>query len=105
MKRIALLMVVLMTTLLLAQSANAGDRDHVRLEGVIAEVNHRGIVLHTRRGNVRIVVTPDTRIIRNGEHARLSDLQVRDRADVFAKIVYRGDRRVLVALGIRARGH
>ena len=102
-KKIALLMVLAFTVLTLVQTANAGDR-YVRLHGVIADVGHHGIVLKTDRGDVRIHVTRDTRILRNGERVRLHQLQVRDQARVLAKVVRRGDRRVLVALVIQARG-
>jgi len=78
--------------------AKSGE-DKVRLKGIIAEVGDRGIVLHTRDGNVDIFVTEDTRIFRNGKPAELGDLQPRDRAGVLAKRTDRG----LVALLIRAK--
>ncbi len=106
MKKVAIFLVILMTALLVTQNANADDRHKVKLDGVITAINDHGIVLKTRRGEVKIRVTPDTRIMRNGERVRFGALRVRDKAAVVAKIVRRGsDRKHLVALGIHARGN
>ncbi len=104
MKKVALLLVVLMTALLITQNANADDRRKVKLEGVITAITDHGIVLKTRKGEMRIKVTADTRIVRNGEQVRFGALRVRDKAFVYAKVVRRGDRKHLIALGIKAHG-
>lgn len=105
MRRLVLILIGLTLAMAFIPQSQA-DHDHrIRLNGTIADVGDAGIVLHTRDGNVRIHVTPDTRISLNGHPARLGDLMPRDRAEVVAR--HRGDRhdRRLVALSIRARGH
>ena len=86
-----------------ASTASAGDRHVVNLKGVIAEVGNSGIVLHTRRGNVRIGVVDRTEITLNGDPVRLGALERGDHAAVRAVLVRRGDHRRLVAIFIHAR--
>lgn len=104
MKRIALLLVVVMSTMWLVRTASADEGHFVRMRGVITMVGDGGIVLHTERGDVRIEVTENTRIERNGHRARLGDLQVRDHAQVVSRVVRRGDEKHFIARSIRARG-
>jgi len=104
MKRIALLLVIVMSSMMLVRTATA-DRPHfVHMQGVIAEVGDTGIILHTERGDVRIEVTERTHIERNGHRARLSDLKVRDHAQVVSRVVRTRDGRHYIARSIRARG-
>lgn len=91
---------------LLARSIHArSGMDAILIGGTIVEVGHDWIVLRTDRGDVRIAVTERTEITRNGEPARLEDLQVRDMARVQARWEGMGHDRRLVALRIAARGH
>ncbi len=103
MKRLGMVLLVLMATLSLVDTASADDRHRVRFEGVIAQLTDHGMVVHTRRGDVHVAVTPDTRVSLNGEQVRFGALKVRDHVMVAAHWVKRGDRRVLIADGIRAR--
>jgi len=104
MKKIAVLFVMVLSTMWLVRTATAEGPHMVRLQGVIAQVGDGGILLHTERGDIRIEVTENTHIERNGHRARLGDLQVRDRAQVVARVMRDRDGRHLVARGIRARG-
>lgn len=72
----------------------------VRLNGKITAVERGVIGLETRRGDVRVAVTPETRISRNGRPAELGDLEVGDLARVLAKKENSG----FTALTIAARG-
>lgn len=104
MKKIALLMVVILSSMWLIGTVRADDHDTVRLNGVITSVGDHGITLLTRRGEVRIAVTERTLIVRNGHRVRLEDLQVRDHAKVLARVFRDRHRHRLVALAIAARG-
>ena len=96
-----LLTVIALVSFVPATPATAADP--IRLDGVIALVGDGGIVLHTRRGDVRIRVVERTQITINGEPARLSSLQPRDHAHVAA--LWQRDRggRHLVAVRIAVR--
>jgi|GEM_PF-6504928 len=79
--------------------------DIIQLQGAIAEVGRGFIVVHNDRGNIQVWVTDRTRISRNGEPARLADLQLRDQVHVAAQWRGEGHDRRLVADRIAARGH
>jgi len=104
MKKVALLMVVILSSMWLIGAVQADDHHTVRLGGVITSVGDHGITLLTRRGEVRIAVTQRTRIERNGHRVRLGDLQVRDRAVVLARVFRDRQEHRFVALAIAARG-
>lgn len=106
MKRtvLSILSLILLLTLTTAP-ARAEDPEHmIRLRGVIAEVGHGFIVLHTDRGDVPIKVTHETRIMRNDEPARLSDLRRGDHTVVHAEDIGRHGEHHLLAHAIHARG-
>lgn len=107
MRRLALVLFGMLLLGLVTQGAQAQHRHVVDLHGTIAQVLDHAIVLATRRGEVRIEVTRETIIIRNGRRARLQDLRRGDMAGVRARMEHRhgGHHRRLVALEIRARGH
>ncbi len=99
------LLAVLLTILAVAlfapvQPATASEP--IELSGVITAVGENGIALHTRRGEVRIVVTERTAISLNGERVRLGALQPRDRAHVVAEWTRTRQGPRLVAHSIRA---
>ncbi|MFG0330827.1 MAG: hypothetical protein ACF8PN_13135 [Phycisphaerales bacterium] len=100
-KSLALLLAVLCVGWL-SSGVVADDGRIVELNGVIAAVGDAGIILHTRDGDVRIRVTPDTAIGLNGERVRLGALQRGDRAFVVAQVRRTRDGRILVARSIRA---
>lgn len=104
MRQLSLLLLVFGFMLAFTQTAAAQHRRQVDLHGTIVAVGDAGIVLHTDRGDVRIHVTPRTRIFRNGERVRLHSLHVRDRA--FVRAVAERTRRGIryTAYEIRARG-
>lgn len=79
--------------------------NNVILTGAIVELGADWIVLHTDRGDVRIWVTPDTQIIRNGAPAHFADLRVNDEARIDAPWHGMGHDRRLIAQRIAARGH
>lgn len=91
---------------LIANSIHARSMgDIIELQGVIAEIGRGFIVVHNDRGNIQVWVTDRTRISRNGEPARLADLQLRDQVHVAAQWRGEGQDRRLVADRIAARGH
>jgi len=99
------LLAVLLTVIAVAlfvPTNTATAADPVELDGVITAVGDHGIALHTRRGDVRIMVTARTVIGLNGERVRLGALQPRDRAHVVAQWTRTRQGPRLVAHSIRA---
>jgi len=86
-------MLTLMLAAIVAMSAAPGTahaQHNIRFAGVVQEVRDASMVFHTDRGSVEVLVTHDTRLIRNGEPARLGDFQRGDRAHVAAERTDRG---------------
>ncbi len=81
------------------------DHDGIRIRGRITEVGRGSIVVALeRRGEVQVVATDRTRITRNGERARLSDLHVGDGVGISGVADRTRDHVVIRAREIHARG-
>lgn len=93
-------MLMIMLAALLASAAAPGvaQAQTIRFGGVVEEVRHESIVFHTDRGSVEVLVTHETRLVRNGQPARLADFQRGDRARVVAEQTNRG----LIGISIEA---
>lgn len=102
-RSILALLLAVFTLMLLVPTAPATAADPVRLDGVIAMVGDGGILLHTRRGDVRIGVVERTQIFVNGERVRLDSLLRGDRAHVEAVWQRAREGRRLVAIRIAVR--
>lgn len=102
-RNILALILTIFALALFVPTAPATAADPIRLDGVIALVGDGGIVLHTRRGDVRISVVERTQITVNGEPARLGSLLRGDHARVEAMWQRTRDGRRLVAIRIAVR--
>ena len=81
------------------------DRVGIRFNGTITAIGRGSItVAHERRGEITVVATDRTKITRNGERARLADLQVRDGVAVAGTADRTRDGVVITARSIDARG-
>jgi len=86
------LLVIVVAALALAwlvnpTTASADDRHVVNLQGVIAHVGDAGIVLHTRRGDVRISVVERTEITAGAELLGVDDHPGRLEAGLEADLI------------------
>jgi len=102
-RNVLALLLTVFALALFVPTAPATAADPVRLEGIIAAVGDGGILLHTRRGDVRIGVVERTQITINGEPARLGSLRRGDHAHVEATWQRTRDGRRLVAIRIGVR--